>query len=132
MLLPIRCDSLRHRLGHFKLGAHLLDLRRLLFELSREGFNLFFLLGDRCLQLLNFAIESRVGLRGFGSGWALASFWIESTRVGSGSQRHRSQPSIRIDEHETRDAGLVVNWRTIDVVNKTPVTYLAKTTVNTR
>jgi hypothetical protein len=42
---------------HFKLRAHLLDLRGMLAELCRESLYLFLLLRDRCLQLLNFVIE---------------------------------------------------------------------------
>ena len=42
---------------HFKLRAHLLDLRGLLAKLGRESLYLFLLLRDRCLQLLNFVIE---------------------------------------------------------------------------
>ena len=36
------------------------------------------------------------------------------------------------DEDETRDAACIINGRTVDVVDKAPVTYLAKTTVHTR
>ncbi len=61
-------DYLGRGFAHFKLGAHLLDLRGLLFQLGRELRSLFFelrsesrylflLLRDRCLQLLNFVIE---------------------------------------------------------------------------
>ena len=56
-LLLIRGDHLRCGLAHFKLGAHLLDLRGLLSELGCESLYLFLLLRDRCLQLLNFVIE---------------------------------------------------------------------------
>ena len=40
----------------------LLDLRGLLFELGCESLYLFLLLRDRCLQLLNFAIEHGLAL----------------------------------------------------------------------
>jgi len=36
-------DHLRRRFGHFNLGAHLLNLRRLVFELRRQCINPFFL-----------------------------------------------------------------------------------------
>ena len=35
--LRLVCDHLRRRFIHFELGAHFLDLRGLLFELSRES-----------------------------------------------------------------------------------------------
>jgi hypothetical protein len=35
MRSPIVLDHLRRRFDRFKLGAHVLDLRRLLFQLSR-------------------------------------------------------------------------------------------------
>jgi hypothetical protein len=45
--LLIFLRHLRCRFAHFSLGAHLLDLRGLLFELRRENFHPFLLLGDR-------------------------------------------------------------------------------------
>src|SRR5258707_119626 len=50
-------DYLRRGLARFKLRAHLLDLRALLFELRSETLYFLLLLGDCCLQLLNFEIE---------------------------------------------------------------------------
>jgi hypothetical protein len=89
-------DHFRRGFARFKLRAHFLDLRSLLFELGRESLYLFLLQRDRHLQPLNFAIEHgllcalrNVGLGGFGR---------KSTRVGS-SGRGRTQPSIGIDEH---------------------------------
>ena len=41
--LLIVVDHLRRGFGHFNLGAHFLDLRRLLFELRRQRINPFFL-----------------------------------------------------------------------------------------
>src|SRR6266516_2293429 len=121
-------DRSRCCLVQFHLGAHLLDLRGLLFELGRENLYLFPLLRDRCLQLLNFEIEHGLlrALRNVGPGGGLGR---KSTRVGS-IDGERAQPSIGIDEHDScRPGG---NRRTEDVVDKAPVTYLAKNTVNTR
>lgn len=57
---------------------------------------------------------------------------IKSTRVGcAGSRQRCAQSSIGINKHETRDAACVINGRTVDVVDKAPVTYLAKTAVHT-
>src|SRR5207249_11225466 len=53
----------------------------------------------------------------------------KSTRVGS-IDGERAQPSIGIDKHDSGRRG--GNRRTEDVVDKAPVTYLAKNTVNTR
>src|SRR5438105_9854750 len=49
-------DHLRCRFGQFKLCAHLLDLRCLLFDACSEGFNLFLLLRSRRFQLLHLAM----------------------------------------------------------------------------
>ena len=46
----------RRRLAHFELGAHLLDLRGLLFELRGQNFHSFLLLGDGGLQFLDFLV----------------------------------------------------------------------------
>ena len=116
------------RSARFQLRADLLDLRCLLFELGRENLYLFPLLRDRCLQLLNFEIEHGLlgALRNVGLGRGLGR---KSTRVGS-IDGERAQPSIGIDEHGSEGSG--VNRRTEDVVDKAPVTYLAKNTVDTR
>jgi hypothetical protein len=121
-------DRSRCCLVQFQLGAHLLDLRGLLFELGRENLYLFPLLRDRCLQLLNFEIEHGLlgALRNVGLGGGLGR---KSTRVGS-IDGERAQPSIGIDEHDSCRRG--GNRRTEDVVDKAPVTYLAKNTVDTR
>ena len=50
-------DHSRRGFACFNLGAHFLDLGGLLSELGCESLYLFLLLRDRCLQLLNFAIE---------------------------------------------------------------------------
>src|SRR6266480_2910027 len=48
--LLIVADGSRGKFGHFKLGAHLLDLRGLLLKAGSESFNLLLLLGyDRFL-----------------------------------------------------------------------------------
>ena len=125
-------DHLRRRFIDFKLSAHFLDLRGLFFELGRESLYLFLLLPDRCLQLFNLAIESGVGIRALGNGLLFAT-GSKSALIGCvGRQKDCAQPSIRIDENETRDAACIINGRTVDVVDKAPVTYLAKTTVHTR
>src|SRR5690349_14590661 len=94
-------DYLRRRFTHFKLRAHLLDLRCLLFLLGRELRCLFFQLRseslyllllprDGCLQLLNFVIEHGL-LGGFGNGLARGGLGRKSTRVGSsGSDEDRA------------------------------------------
>ena len=105
-----------------------MDLRGLLFKLSRENLYLFLLLRDCRLQLLNFAIEHGVWLGALGSD-ALGRLRKKSTRVGS-IDGGRAQPSIGIDEHESGRPG--GNRRTEDVVDMAPVTYLAKNTVHTR
>jgi hypothetical protein len=64
-------------------AIRLLDLGGLLFELGCENLYLFLLLPDRCLQLLNFAIEHGLGLGILGNGLALAAVGIKSTRVHS-------------------------------------------------
>jgi hypothetical protein len=46
----------RRRLIHFELGAYLLDLRGLFFELGRQNFHPFLLLRDGGCQLLNFFV----------------------------------------------------------------------------
>jgi len=125
--LLIVVDHFRRGLAHLNLGAHLLDLCGLLSELRRESLYLFMLLRDRCLQLLNFAIEH--GLLGALGNVGLGGFGRKSTRVGS-IHGERAQPSIGIDEHESE--GRPANRRTEDVVDKAPVTYLAKNTVDTR
>ena len=43
-------DHLRRRFADFKLCAHFLDLRGLLFKLSRENLHSFLLLGDGGFQ----------------------------------------------------------------------------------
>ena len=60
--LSILHDS-RRGANHLKLGAHVLNLGGLLFDLACENIYLFLLLRDRCLllrdrclQLLNFVI----------------------------------------------------------------------------
>src|SRR4029077_4237272 len=93
----------------------------LLFELGRQ-------LRDSGLQFLNFAIEHGL-LRGVGNSSGLDALGRKSTRIGS-IDRERAQPSIGIDEHELERRG--GNRRTEDVVDKAPVTYLAKNTVHTR
>ena len=55
-------DYLWRRFAHFKLGAHFLDLRGLLFELGCESRYLFLLLRNCCLQLLNFVIQHGLAL----------------------------------------------------------------------
>ena len=50
--LSIR-DYFRRRLTRFKLGAHFLDLRCLLFELRSENLHLFLLQGDSRFQVGN-------------------------------------------------------------------------------
>jgi hypothetical protein len=113
-------------LACFKLCAHFLNLRGLLFELGRESLYLFLLLRDRGLQLLNFVIEH--GLLGVLRNVGLGGEGGKSTRVGS-SDRGRAQPPIGIDEHDgCRPHG---NRRAEDVIDKAPVTYLAKNTVDT-
>jgi L-ascorbate metabolism protein UlaG (beta-lactamase superfamily) len=54
LLLIVRHDF-RRSFAHLKLGAHLLDLLGLFFELGRESLYLFLLLRHRCLQLYNSA-----------------------------------------------------------------------------
>jgi hypothetical protein len=124
----IACDHPRRRFAQFHLIAHLLDFRGLLFELGRENLYLFPLLRDRCLQLLNFEIEHGLlgALRNVGLGGGLGR---KSTRVGS-IDGERAQPSIGIDKHDSCRRG--GNRRTEDVVDKAPVTYLPKNTVDTR
>ena len=112
-----------------------MDLRGLLFEPGRESLYFFLLLRglfllqrDRYLQFLNFAIQH--GLLGGAFGClARGGLGRKSTRVGS-FEGLRAEPSIGIDEHGSRRRG--VNRRTKNVVNKAPVTYLAKNTVDTR
>jgi len=122
----IACDHPPRRFAHFHLIAHLLDLRGLLFEVGRE--NLYLLLRDRCLQLLNFEIElglprhlaeRRAGLR-----------VGKKIPPGRSIDGERAQPSIGIDKHDSGRPG--GNRRTEDVVDKAPVTYLPKNTVDTR
>ena len=49
----VRWRAVRWRLFiHFELGAHLLDLRGLLFELRGQNFHSLLLLGDDGLQFL--------------------------------------------------------------------------------
>jgi len=55
--LLIIVDYLRRRFARFKLCADFLDFGGLLFELGCENLYLCLLLGDRCLQLLNFVIQ---------------------------------------------------------------------------
>jgi hypothetical protein len=98
-----------------------LDLRGLLFELGRE-------IRDSGFQFLNFAIEHGL-LGGIGGGLGLDALGRKSSRIGS-IDRERAQPSIGIDEHKSGRPG--GNRRTSDVVDKAPVTYLAKNTVDTR
>jgi hypothetical protein len=66
-------DSFCGEFARFNLCAHFLDLRCLLLKLARENLylllllhELFLLLRDRCLQLLNFVIEHGLvlGVRG--------------------------------------------------------------------
>jgi hypothetical protein len=45
--LLIVVDYLRHRSAHFKVRAHLLDLRSLLFNMRGEGSDFFLLLRER-------------------------------------------------------------------------------------
>jgi hypothetical protein len=52
LLLLIADDRLRYGFAHFKLGTHLLDLRRLLFETRSEGLYFFLLLRDSRLEVL--------------------------------------------------------------------------------
>jgi hypothetical protein len=49
-VLPIICDRSRRRLVYFKLGADLLDLRGLFFELRGEDFHSFLMLRDTSLS----------------------------------------------------------------------------------
>ena len=49
-------DYLRRRFTHFKLRAHFLDLRGLLFQLGRENLHPFRLLGDSDFQGLHFVV----------------------------------------------------------------------------
>ena len=72
----------RRRLIHFELGAHLLDLRGLLFKLSRQ-------LRDSGFQFLNFAIEHGL-LGGVGNGLWLDALGRKSTRIGC-INRERAQ-----------------------------------------
>ena len=75
-------DHLRRRFGHFNLGAHLLNLRRLVFELRRQWINPFFL-------FLHFAVffEGR-GLRHNGQGEivAVAAFIAHMVSVAANNQ----------------------------------------------
>ena len=120
-------DHLWRRFARFKLSAHFLDLRSLLFELGRENLYLFLLLRGRCLQVLNFAVQhgfavglwNRFGLGGLGRKW-------------SSSDYYRAQSSIGIDQHEPSYPAHVVNVRTIDVLDIADVIFLAKATVHTR
>src|SRR5262245_6682168 len=123
------------RLTHFELGIHFLDLRDLLFELGGERFYLLLLLPylllllpDRCLQLLNLKVEHRL-LGGVGNGLGQDAFGRKSTRIGP-VRDDRTQSSIGIDHHESGCG--CGNGRTRDIVNKAPVTFLAKHTVHTR
>jgi len=49
-------DYLRRSFIDFKLGAHFLDLRGLLFQLGREDFHPFLLLRDGDFQVLHFFV----------------------------------------------------------------------------
>src|SRR5437762_9709945 len=83
-------DDLRRRLVHFNLGAHFLDLRRLLFELGHENLYLFLLLANlllllrrRHLQLLNFAVQHRLGVG------SLTTTHTRSRRFSIGTDKNR-------------------------------------------
>ena len=64
-----------------------------------------------------------------GMAWGWMPFGRKSTRVGS-IGGDRAQSSIGIDHHESGRRG--GNRRTEDIVDKAPVTFLAKNTVHTR
>ena len=118
------------RLTHFELGVHFLDLRSVLFELGGERLYLLLLLRGRCPQVLNFEIERRLLGSGIGNGLGPdAAFGRKSTRIGS-IHGDRAQSSIRIDHHHSGRGG--GNRRTKDIVDRAPVTDLAKNTVHTR
>jgi len=106
-----------------------LDLRCLISELPRESLYLFLLLPDLCLQLLNIEVDHGL-LGGFGNRLARGGLGRKSTLVDSIGDGDRAQPSIGIDEYERERR--VINRCTKDVVDKAPVTYLAKNTVHTR
>jgi hypothetical protein len=125
-LLAICRDRLRGGLGYLKLGAHLFHLSGLLFELSHESLYFLLLLRDRRLQFFEFFVEHSL-FRGIGSG--RRGRWVNKfTRVG-GAYGERAQASIRIDQHEMERP--CIDWLIVDVVDKAPVTYLAKDAVHT-
>src|SRR4030095_13334173 len=114
-------------LTHFELGIHFLHFRDLLLELGGERLYLLLLLRDRCLQVLNLEVEHRL-LGGIGNGLGPDAFGRKSTRIGP-VRGDRAQSSIRIDHHgHCRRCG---NRRTMDIVDKASVTFLAKHTVHT-
>src|SRR5262249_48129271 len=110
----------------FRAGRSLLDLRGVLFQLGGELFYLLLLLRDGCAQVLNFQIKHSL-LGGVGNGSGLTAFGRKSTRSLGGE---RAQSSIGIDHHNSSRRG--GNRCTGDVVDKAPVTFLAKNTVHTR
>ena len=122
-------DHFGRRLTHLELGVYFLDLRSLLFHLGREPLYLLLVLRDRCLQVLNCAIEHGL-FGGIGNGLGPdVAFGRKSTRIGS-IGGDRAQSSIGIDHHHSSRGG--GNRRTENIVDSAPVTDLAKYTVHTR
>ena len=113
----------------FRAGRSLSGFAYLLFNLGGERLYLLLLLGGRCLQVLNCLIEHRL-LGGIGNGLGPdAAFGRKSTRIGS-IHGDRAQSSIGIDHHNSGRGG--GNRRTENIVDRAPVTDLAKNTVHTR
>ena len=102
-------------------------MRGVLFQLGRERLYLLLLLGDGCLQALNRVIEHGL-LGGVGNGLGPDAFGRKSTRGGS-IGGGRAQSSIGIDHHHKGRSG--GNRRIMDIVDKAPVTFLAKNAVHT-
>src|SRR5438552_2965295 len=116
------------RLIHFELVVRFLDLRGVLFQLGGERFYLLLLLRDGCLQALNCLIEHGL-LGGIGNGLGPNAFGRRSTQVGS-IGGDRAQSAIGINHHHSGRGG--GNRGTGDIIDKAPVTFLAKNTVHTR
>ena len=112
---------------HFELSVRFLDLRGVLFQLGCERLYLLLLPRDSCLQAFDCAIEHGL-LGGVGNGLGPDAFGRKSTRGGS-IGGGRAQSAIGIDHHDKGRGG--GNRRTMDIVDKAPVTFLAKNTVHT-